>query len=288
MRSLDWAATPLGPVGGWPQSLKTARAHHARLAVCHVAGLGGGIHLLLQRRLRPDDARSQASLGAGPVRREVWSEIWDDIGPRAESVIRTGQATWDEGLLLFLERRGSPEETYHTFSYSPAARRPWRRRGYALRGHGGHGADHRRAAAADAPGTGGTHLRGGEVRRGSLPERRLGRWPRIPTTSHSSWSICSTTRVCPAGRGHGTAGRLARRARDDRPVRGPRPRSGLAALERPAIGTGRGRQRIWRSGSGRCGAGLGPSPSGKPSWSPWRSPARRGLPDSSWRGSAPG
>src|SRR5438309_8179035 len=30
-----------------------------------------------------------------------------------------GQATWDEGLLLFLERSGYPEETYHTFSYSP-------------------------------------------------------------------------------------------------------------------------------------------------------------------------
>ncbi len=33
--------------------------------------------------------------------------------------MRTGEATWDEGLLLFLERSGYPEETYHTFSYSP-------------------------------------------------------------------------------------------------------------------------------------------------------------------------
>ena len=42
-----------------------------------------------------------------------------DIGPRAERVIASGEATWDEGLLLFLKRRGFPEETYHTFSYSP-------------------------------------------------------------------------------------------------------------------------------------------------------------------------
>ena len=49
----------------------------------------------------------------------MWAEIWNDIGPRAESVVRDGQATWDERLLLFLERRGFPEETYHTFSYSP-------------------------------------------------------------------------------------------------------------------------------------------------------------------------
>jgi hypothetical protein len=34
-------------------------------------------------------------------------------------VLETGVATWDEDLLLFLERSGYPEETYHTFSYSP-------------------------------------------------------------------------------------------------------------------------------------------------------------------------
>jgi hypothetical protein len=51
--------------------------------------------------------------------RKVWAEIWSDVGPRAESVVRSGEATWDESLLLFLERSGYPEETYHTFSYSP-------------------------------------------------------------------------------------------------------------------------------------------------------------------------
>ncbi len=51
----------------------------------------------------------------------VWSEIWDDIGPRVEAVTESGVSTWDEHLLLFLERSGYPEETYHTFSYSPLA-----------------------------------------------------------------------------------------------------------------------------------------------------------------------
>ena len=49
----------------------------------------------------------------------MWEEIWDDIGPRIDPVLATGEATWDEGLLLFLERSGYPEESYHTFSYSP-------------------------------------------------------------------------------------------------------------------------------------------------------------------------
>lgn len=51
--------------------------------------------------------------------RQVWSEIWNDVGPRAESVLRTGQATWEQGLQLLLERQGFKEETYHTFSNSP-------------------------------------------------------------------------------------------------------------------------------------------------------------------------
>ena len=34
-------------------------------------------------------------------------------------MLATGKATWDEALLLFLERSGYPEESYHTFSYSP-------------------------------------------------------------------------------------------------------------------------------------------------------------------------
>lgn len=50
---------------------------------------------------------------------EVWNEIWPDVSPRIMHVISGGGATWDEGLLLFLERSGYPEETYHTFSYSP-------------------------------------------------------------------------------------------------------------------------------------------------------------------------
>jgi hypothetical protein len=52
---------------------------------------------------------------------KVWAEIWPDIGPRIAHVLSTGEATWDEALLLYLERRGFAEETYHTFSYSPLA-----------------------------------------------------------------------------------------------------------------------------------------------------------------------
>ncbi|MGZ4879343.1 MAG: PAS domain-containing protein, partial [Candidatus Angelobacter sp.] len=72
-----------------------------------------------------NDAYAHMSLGKkhpwalGKPAREVWAEIWSDLNPRIRKVLETGEATWDEGLLLFLERSGYPEETYHTFSYSP-------------------------------------------------------------------------------------------------------------------------------------------------------------------------
>ena len=53
-----------------------------------------------------------------PVR-EVWREIFGDVEDRINSVMQDGVPTWDKALLLLLERNGYPEETYHTFSYSP-------------------------------------------------------------------------------------------------------------------------------------------------------------------------
>ncbi|HZU36375.1 MAG TPA: ATP-binding protein [Gemmataceae bacterium] len=119
MQTRDWSATPLGPASHWPQSLKIAL--RIMLDSRYAMWLGWGPELTFLY----NDAYARMTLGAkhpwalGRSAREVWAEIWNDIGPRAESVIRSGQATWDERLLLFLERLGFPEETYHTFSYSP-------------------------------------------------------------------------------------------------------------------------------------------------------------------------
>ena len=94
--------------------------HPAVVAVRDVDGVGAGADLLLQRRLPPRHPRpSKYPWALGRPASEVWAEIWDDIGPRIERVLATGEATWDEALLLFLERSGYTEESYHTFSYSP-------------------------------------------------------------------------------------------------------------------------------------------------------------------------
>src|SRR5579872_2590032 len=118
MRSLDWSATSLGPPAAWPQSLKTIV--RVLLDSRYAMWMLWGPELTFfcnDAYLPTVGIKRDWVLGARSDK--VWEEIWPDIGPRIQRVLRDGQATWDEGLLLFLERSGFAEETYHTFSYSP-------------------------------------------------------------------------------------------------------------------------------------------------------------------------
>jgi signal transduction histidine kinase len=118
MRAHDWRASPLGPPENWPQSLKTIV--RVMLDSRYAMWMAWGPELTFfcnDAYLPTVGLKRNWVLGARSD--EVWNEIWPDIGPRIEHVLASGQATWDEGLLLFLERSGFPEETYHTFSYSP-------------------------------------------------------------------------------------------------------------------------------------------------------------------------
>src|SRR6185503_20128206 len=119
--SHNWSATPLGHVSAWPDSLKAA----VRILVTSrfPMWMAWGPQLIFLY----NDAYANVTLGKkhpwalGKPAPEVWPEIWQDIGPMVEHVMRTGEASWEETLALILERSGFPEETYHTFSYSPLA-----------------------------------------------------------------------------------------------------------------------------------------------------------------------
>ena len=120
MRSHDWAATPLGVPDRWPQSLKTVIRILLTSRYAMWMAWGEDLTFFCNDAYRPTlGVKQDWALGASS--RKVWAEIWPDIGPRIDTVLQTGTATYDENLLLFLERSGFPEETYHTFSYSPLA-----------------------------------------------------------------------------------------------------------------------------------------------------------------------
>ncbi len=119
LAAVDWQATPLGPPAGWPQSLQTAVSVLLSSRFSMWMAWGPQLTFFCNSAYRRDTLGRKYPWALGRPATEVWAEIWQDIGPRIDAVLATGQSTWDEALLLFLERSGYPEETYHTFSYSP-------------------------------------------------------------------------------------------------------------------------------------------------------------------------
>ncbi len=119
MRQKRWDDTALGPVGRWPNGLRAAVRIVLTSRFAMWMAWGDELTFFYNDAYRRATLGSKHPRSLGAPTSTVWSEIWDDIGPRVASVLSEGRATWDEGLLLFLERDGYSEETYHTFSYSP-------------------------------------------------------------------------------------------------------------------------------------------------------------------------
>ncbi|CAM2932865.1 SpoIIE family protein phosphatase [Mycobacterium intermedium] len=119
LAAVDWASTPLGPTDGWPQSLRTAVSILLSSRFPMWMAWGPELTFFCNAAYRRDTLGRKYPWALGRPASEVWAEIWPDIGPRIQSVLNTAEATWDKALLLILERSGYPEETYHTFSYSP-------------------------------------------------------------------------------------------------------------------------------------------------------------------------
>ena len=119
LAALDWSAGPLGPPAGWPQSLRTAVDILLSSRFPMWMAWGPQLTFLCNAACRRDTLGRTYPWALGRPAGDVWAETWDDIWPRINTVMTTGEATWDEALMLLLERSGCPEETYHTFSYSP-------------------------------------------------------------------------------------------------------------------------------------------------------------------------
>ncbi|RYX93754.1 MAG: response regulator [Comamonadaceae bacterium] len=118
MREHDWTATTLGPPEHWPTALKVALQLLLSSKFEMWLGWGPDVNFFYNDAYRPTLGIKHPASLAQPTHK-LWAEIWDDVKGRVETVYQRGESTWDNALLLLLERSGYPEETYHTFSYSP-------------------------------------------------------------------------------------------------------------------------------------------------------------------------
>jgi hypothetical protein len=117
--AFDWASTPVGPAAEWPDSLKAVVRILLTSRFPMWMAWGPDLTFLYNDAYRRTTLGKKHPWALGRPAAQVWHEIWKEIGPRIRQVMETGEASWEETLLLILERSGYPEETYHTFSYSP-------------------------------------------------------------------------------------------------------------------------------------------------------------------------
>ncbi|WP_296905336.1 ATP-binding protein [Polaromonas sp.] len=114
---MDWSATPLGPVEGWPQSLRTT------VSICLASDLpiciiwGPGLVQLYNDAYRVICGNKHPR-SMGQNFSECWKEAWPVIGEAHDSAL-TGDTAFLESQQIFLERHGYVEECFFTFSFSP-------------------------------------------------------------------------------------------------------------------------------------------------------------------------
>ncbi len=118
MGALDWSTTKLGPMEHWPQSLRTS------VSICLASRFPivlywGSDYVVLYNDAYRAILGSKHPWALGRRCSECWAEIWETIGPMLDGVMRQGEATWSNDLLLQLQRFGYPEECYFSFSFSP-------------------------------------------------------------------------------------------------------------------------------------------------------------------------
>ena len=117
IRSMDWSNTSLGPVAGWPQSLRTTVSIclASNLPICVIWG-PGRVQLYNDAYRVICGDKHPRSMGQNFS--ECWKEAWPVIGKAYDSAL-AGDTAFLETQQIFLERHGYVEETFFTFSFSP-------------------------------------------------------------------------------------------------------------------------------------------------------------------------
>ncbi|MCU0073848.1 GAF domain-containing protein [Pseudomonas koreensis] len=116
LRQHDWSNSPLGPLEGWPDVLRTtvslALASHFPQAIVW----GPELITLYNEAFLPILGEKPEAMGR-PFN-EVWEEAWEHIKPIAEAAY-AGQPTFIENFPLIIRRSHSLEQAYFTFCYAP-------------------------------------------------------------------------------------------------------------------------------------------------------------------------
>lgn len=117
IRCHDWSGTPLGAVESWPLSLKTAVSLLLRAQQPMFIGWGPCCISLYNDGYIPILGDKHPDALGRPMA-EVWGEIWDELRPMNEAVLR-GESLSFENKPFQLASRETPGPHYFSFTYTP-------------------------------------------------------------------------------------------------------------------------------------------------------------------------
>ena len=113
----DWSTTPLGPIDGWPVSLRTVVHTLAASGQPMCLWYGPNLTTIFNAGFAPILGK-RAPTALGKRLDEVWPEVFDELVPMAREAL-SGKTVWREKMPLWMTRNGFEELTYWRFSYSP-------------------------------------------------------------------------------------------------------------------------------------------------------------------------
>ena len=119
IRNFDWSATSIGPPANWPQSLKTCVRIILTSSQPMFVWWGKEEKINIYNEPYRYILGNKHPQALGRSGYETWKEILEWIGPRVEHVLNKNEGTYDEALMLIMNRYGYDEETFFKFSYNP-------------------------------------------------------------------------------------------------------------------------------------------------------------------------
>src|SRR5262249_32378867 len=118
MSAFDWAGTPLGPVAGWSQALRTVVGLLLKNQFPLILMWGPKFIQFYNDAYRPITGEKHPK-ALGQEAHRCWEEIWHVIGPMIEGPFAGGPASVSDDLALLINRQGFLEETHFKVAASP-------------------------------------------------------------------------------------------------------------------------------------------------------------------------
>lgn len=118
IEAVDWAATPLGAIETWPETLRAAVNLVVTAPLPMQLFVGPAMTVIYNEALLPF-MEGKHPLAMGRPGRVVWAEAWEQVGEQLEMVLRSGQPQKFTAVCIPLFRSGVLEEMYWDYAYIP-------------------------------------------------------------------------------------------------------------------------------------------------------------------------